>query len=85
MACACCYVVPRKGLATRLLLLHEVNLGWHPQAEDLLRQPGLQETKFFQTGGKKVRYKQGLKGTLIDGLRELLAQELPYCNIRYAF
>lgn len=65
--------------------LHEVNLGWHPQAEDLLWQPGLQETKFSQTGGKNVRYKRGLKGTLVDGLRELLEQQLPYCNIRYAF
>lgn len=65
--------------------LHEVNLGWHPQAEDVRWQPGLQETKFSQTGGKNVRYKRGLKVTLVDGLGELLEQQLPYCNIRYAF
>lgn len=65
--------------------LHEINLDWHPQAEELLWQPELQETKFSQTGGKNVRYKRGLKGTLVDGLCQLLQQQMPYCNIRYAF
>jgi spore photoproduct lyase len=65
--------------------LHEVNLGWHPQAEDLLWRPDLQETKFSQTGGKNVRYKLSFKGTLVDALTQLLNDRLPYCNIRYAF
>ncbi|MGI0486391.1 spore photoproduct lyase family protein [Pantanalinema rosaneae CENA516] len=65
--------------------LHEVNLGWHPQAKGLLWQPNLQETKLSQTGGKNVRYKRGLKGTLVDGLCGALEQQLPYCTIRYAF
>ncbi|MBD2462450.1 spore photoproduct lyase family protein [Oscillatoria sp. FACHB-1407] len=65
--------------------LHEVNLGWHPQAEKLLWRPELQETKFSQTGGRNVRYKRGFKGTLVDGLCELIRERLPYCNIRYAF
>lgn len=65
--------------------LHEVNLGWHPQAEELLWRPEIQETKFSQTGGKNVRYKRGFKGTLVDALSELLQQRLPYCTIRYAF
>jgi len=36
--------------------LHEVNLGWHPQAEEILWRPELQEQKYSQTGGKNVRY-----------------------------
>jgi len=65
--------------------LHEVNLGWHPQAEALLWRPDLQETKFSQTGGKNVRYKRGFKGTLVDAFTQLLQEQLPYCTIRYAF
>ncbi|MEP0903327.1 spore photoproduct lyase family protein [Nodosilinea sp. FACHB-13] len=65
--------------------LHDVNMGWHPKGEDLLWQPGLQETKFSQTGGKNVRYKRGLKGSLVEQFQELLHQEMPYCTVRYAF
>lgn len=65
--------------------LHEVNMGWHPQAEALLWRPDLQETKYSQTGGKNVRYKRGFKGTLVDALCQLLQERLPYCPIRYAF
>jgi spore photoproduct lyase len=65
--------------------LHEVNMGWHPQAESLLWRPDLQETKYSQTGGRNVRYKRGFKGTLVEALSELLNERLPYCTIRYAF
>lgn len=65
--------------------LHEVNLGWHPRGEQLLWQPKLQEQKSSQTGGKNVRYKYGLKKTLVEALCQLLTDRLPYCNIRYAF
>ncbi|HEY9623630.1 MAG TPA: hypothetical protein V6C78_24950 [Crinalium sp.] len=65
--------------------LHEVNLGWHPQAESLLWQPDLQETKYSQTGGCNVRYKRGFKGSLVDAMCALMQEQLPYCNIRYAF
>ena len=30
--------------------LHEVNLGWHPKAEDALWRPDLQQPKRSQTG-----------------------------------
>ena len=36
--------------------LHEVNLGWHPKAEDLLWQPRIQEPKRSQNGAVNVRY-----------------------------
>jgi spore photoproduct lyase family protein len=65
--------------------LHEVNMGWHPQGEALLWRPDLQETKYSQTGGKNVRYKRGLKGTLVETLTDLIEERLPYCTIRYAF
>jgi DNA repair photolyase len=65
--------------------LHEVNMGWHPQGEQLLWQPELQEYKYSQTGGRNVRYKRGLKSTLVDALCGLIEQRLPYCTIRYAF
>jgi spore photoproduct lyase len=65
--------------------LHEVNLGWHPQAEEILWQPELQETKVSQTGGRNVRYKRGFKGTLVEAFCQLLQERLPYCTIRYAF
>lgn len=65
--------------------LHEVNMGWHPQAEEVLWRPDIQETKFSQTGGKNVRYKRGFKGTLVDAFCEQLRDRLPYCTIRYAF
>ncbi len=41
--------------------LHDVNMSWHPKAEEVLWAPELQETKFSQTGGKNVRYKRDLK------------------------
>ena len=42
--------------------LHEVNLGWHPKAEEVLWTPATQETKRSQTGGRNVRYRTGWKG-----------------------
>lgn len=65
--------------------LHEVNMGWHPRAEDVLWKPDLQEVKYSQTGGRNVRYKRGFKKDLVDSLVDLIETELPYCKIRYAF
>ena len=65
--------------------LHEVNLRWHPKAEASLWRPELQEAKRSQTGGHNVRYRTGMKGALVRELREELAEQLPYCRIRYAF
>ena len=65
--------------------LHEVNLGWHPKAEELLWTPHNQETKVSQTGGNNVRYRRGFKGKKVAEFKTLLAERLPYCEVRYAF
>lgn len=65
--------------------LHDVNMGWHPKAEEVLWNPELQEVKYSQTGGRNVRYKRGLKKELVDELVDLVHEHLPYCKIRYAF
>ncbi|WP_435015325.1 spore photoproduct lyase family protein [Tundrisphaera sp. TA3] len=65
--------------------LHEVNLAWHPLAEELLWVPDLQEAKVSETGGHNVRYRRGLKGRMVDDFTRLLRDRMPYCRIRYAF
>jgi spore photoproduct lyase family protein len=65
--------------------LHLVNLGWHPAAEALLWTPDTQEAKESEQGQRNVRYRAGLKGRLVREFTGLLAGELPYCRVRYAF
>ena len=65
--------------------LHEVNLGWHPRAEEVLWTPETQERKVSQMGGHNVRYRRGFKGRLVDAFASLLTERMPYCEIRYAF
>ncbi len=60
-------------------------MGWHPKAEEVLWRPQLQEVKFSQTGGRKVRYKRGLKKELVDAMLDMVQDKLPYCKVRYAF
>ena len=65
--------------------LHEVNLGWHPRAEELLWRPELQQPKRSQSGAWNVRYRTGSKGRYVAALTDLIAERTPYCPIRYAF
>ncbi|MFI7319104.1 spore photoproduct lyase family protein [Streptomyces venezuelae] len=65
--------------------LHEVNLGWHPKAEELLWQPDAQETKRSQNGALNVRYSQEIKRQALARLHQLLAEHAPWLRIRYAF
>jgi spore photoproduct lyase len=65
--------------------LHEVNLEWHPRAEDVLWQPHLQEAKISSGGGHNVRYKVSLKQPLVAQFQERLRVKMPYCKVRYAF
>jgi len=59
--------------------LHEVNLGWHPRAEELLWTPETQEPKRSQTGGWNVRYRRGWKGARVRDLLTLIKRRTPGC------
>ncbi|GAA3487340.1 spore photoproduct lyase family protein [Streptomyces cremeus] len=65
--------------------LHEVNLGWHPRAEDLLWQPAAQETKRSQNGALNVRYSPDVKRRSLEQLQHLLTTHAPWLRVRYAF
>jgi spore photoproduct lyase family protein len=65
--------------------LHEVNLAWHPRAEDILWRPDIQERKVSEGGGVNLRYRRGWKGTWLARFQALLAARMPYCRVRYAF
>ena len=65
--------------------LHEVNLGWHPKAEELIWRPEVQEAKRSGTGGDNVRYRAAYKRVWVQRLTDLIGRRLPYCRIRYAF
>jgi spore photoproduct lyase family protein len=65
--------------------LHQVNLGWHPRAEELLWRPGLQEAKRSENGARNVRYRAGLKAAALAELRGLIAAHAPWLRVRYAF
>ncbi|MGY1835317.1 spore photoproduct lyase family protein [Blastococcus sp. SYSU DS0510] len=72
-------------LLTHNEALHEVNLGWHPTAEQLLWRPDLQEPKRSQNGQDNVRYRAAVKRAAVARLRELVARRAPWLAIRYAF
>lgn len=65
--------------------LHEVNLGWHPRAEEVLWTPETQEPKRSQTGGWNVRYRRGWKGARVRELLALIERRTPWLRVRYAF
>ncbi|MBA8792570.1 spore photoproduct lyase family protein [Friedmanniella endophytica] len=65
--------------------LHEVNLGWHPQAEQVLWRPELQEPKRSENGMINVRYRWREKQRYLEQFLGLLADRAPWCPVRYAF
>ncbi|WP_116449941.1 spore photoproduct lyase family protein [Blastococcus litoris] len=65
--------------------LHEVNLGWHPRAEDVLWRPEVQQPKRSQNGQWNVRYRNDVKRAGVDRLQELVAAHAPWLRVRYAF
>jgi len=65
--------------------LHELNLAWHPKAEELLWRPDIQEEKVSESGGVNLRYRSGWKGRWLQRFKDLLAVRMPYCQVRYAF
>ncbi|MFC7734711.1 spore photoproduct lyase family protein [Roseomonas sp. GCM10028921] len=81
----------KEGLAAEIIMLthnqglHEINLAWHPRAEELLWRPDIQEEKISEGGGVNLRYRTGWKGRWLARFKELLAARMPYCRVRYAF
>ncbi|HEV7726932.1 MAG TPA: spore photoproduct lyase family protein [Modestobacter sp.] len=65
--------------------LHEVNLGWHPRAEEVLWRPEVQEPKRSQNGQDNVRYRADVKRAGVARLRGLIGRHAPWLTIRYAF
>ncbi|MFH8640133.1 spore photoproduct lyase family protein [Streptomyces goshikiensis] len=65
--------------------LHELNLGWHPRAEDALWRPDLQEPKRSENGSWNIRYRSGVKSGAVETMRTLVARHAPWLRIRYAF
>lgn len=72
-------------LLTHNAALHAVNLGWHPKAEELLWRPDIQEAKTSESGGDNLRYRSPWKGRWIARFRDVMAERIPYCRVRYAF
>ena len=65
--------------------LHQVNLGWHPKAEELLWRPDLQQPKRSQNGQWNVRYRNDVKRAGVTRLQELIGAHAPWLRVRYAF
>ncbi|MFJ3814193.1 spore photoproduct lyase family protein [Streptomyces sp. NPDC090056] len=65
--------------------LHEVNLGWHPRAEEVLWRPDLQQPKRSENGARNVRYRTGAKAAAVASLRRLIDARAPWLRVRYAF
>ncbi|MFC3966410.1 spore photoproduct lyase family protein [Nocardia jiangsuensis] len=65
--------------------LHEVNLGWHPKAEELLWRPAEQQAKRSNGGMWNVRYRNDRKAAGVATLTELIAARTPWLTVRYAF
>src|SRR5919202_1224099 len=63
--------------------LHEVNLGWHPKAEDALWRPELQQAKRSQTGMWNVRYRNDVKREGVQAVTDLIAAHAPWLRVRY--
>jgi spore photoproduct lyase family protein len=82
--------VKRQAAAEVIMLthnreLHEVNLGWHPRAEEVLWRPEIQQAKHSENGALNVRYRADVKAGAVARLRALVAEYTPWLRIRYAF
>ena len=64
--------------------LHEVNLGWHPKAEDALWRPDLQQAERSQSGMWNVRYRNNIKRDGVQAVTDIAAHA-PWLRVRSAF
>jgi spore photoproduct lyase len=65
--------------------LHDVNLKWHPRAEEWLWRPDIQEQKWSQSGMQNLRYRASWKRQWLNRFIGWLETSMPYCEVRYAF
>jgi len=65
--------------------LHQVNLGWHPRAEEVLWRPEVQQAKRSQNGQRNVRYRNDVKRDGVARVTALIAEHAPWLRLRYAF
>ena len=66
--------------------LHNSNLRWIPEAEDLMWKPEWQEYKTTERGDSSVlRYQYQIKSKLVEIFKDIIANHLSYCKIRYIF
>ncbi|MEU2119639.1 spore photoproduct lyase family protein [Streptomyces sp. NPDC016459] len=65
--------------------LHEVNLGWHPRAEEMLWRQDLQQPKRSENGSWNVRYRNAVKASAVETMRGLIEARAPWLRVRYAF
>ncbi|MGW5849127.1 spore photoproduct lyase family protein [Streptomyces sp. NPDC055254] len=65
--------------------LHQLNLGWHPRAEDMLWRPDIQQPKRSENGSWNVRYRNADKAAAVDTVRRMVSAAAPWLRIRYAF
>ncbi|MFE6818528.1 spore photoproduct lyase family protein [Streptomyces sp. NPDC057677] len=65
--------------------LHQVNLGWHPRAEDVLWRQDLQQPKRSENGSWNVRYRNAIKAEAVATLTRLIEDRTPWLRVRYAF
>ena len=65
--------------------LHQLNMQWHPKAEQLLWTPHNQEQKVSLYGGNNLRYQWKLKANCVEEFKNLSNKHMPYMDIRYIF
>ncbi|MEU1126509.1 spore photoproduct lyase family protein [Streptomyces sp. NPDC005899] len=65
--------------------LHDVNMAWHPRAEDAIWRPDIQQAKRSENGGVNVRYRNATKAAAVETVRRLVRDHAPWLPIRYAF
>ena len=64
---------------------HTDNMNVHPETEEDLWMPAIQETKTSQYGGENIRYKLGHKSEFIKRFINLHNSKIPWNKIRYIF
>ncbi|MFF8293394.1 spore photoproduct lyase family protein [Streptomyces sp. NPDC016309] len=65
--------------------LHDVNMEWHPRAEDAIWRPDIQQAKRSENGSVNVRYRNAPKAAAVETVRRLVADHAPWLTVRYAF